>query len=309
MTIAQGYDYSSWRPSSASELDGVDFVVRYLSNDSAKNLSLAEAQELTSWGKFIVVNWESDGLGGGFAQGVADAATAKALAIAFGWPGGDRPIIFSIDENVDPTTQDDYYKGIASVLPNEQIGIYGEAAVIERWRSFGAGWGFLTESTDWEGGSDISGCQLQQTGTDPGGNYDYDIALAADYGGWQVGGKTTAVTTTTTGTTTGTTSNEDEDMSQQSINGVAILAFAANQQPLIHVIEAVWNDEHTVAADLSLVYIQGGTPGADGVQATAPTQAGYGSATWQIPAAIQGTVRGVEVTNTKTSTPFAIFAA
>lgn len=192
--MATGYDYSSWRPSSAGELSGAQFVCRYLSPSDWKNLSLSEAQTLTSWGKFIVANWESNGLGGDFAQGVADATAAVVLATAAGWPGGDRPIYFSIDENVNPADMDGYFNGIASVLPKAQIGIYGEAAIIERWRSFGAGWGWLTMSDSWEGGDNISGCQLQQTGTDPSNNYDYNISLAADYGGWQVGGNTTGST-------------------------------------------------------------------------------------------------------------------
>src|SRR5579859_1659757 len=209
--MTTGYDYSSWRPSGASELSGAQFVCRYLSNSAWKNLSLSEAQTLTSWGKYIVCNWETDGLGGDFAQGVADATAAKALAIECGWPGGNRPIFFSIDENVNPATQDAYFDGIASVLPKEQIGIYGEAAIIERWRGFGAGWGWLTESTSWQGGSNISGCQIQQTGTDPSNNYDYNIALVTDYGGWQVGGKTTGIPSVPS-----TPASEEDKMSIQA---------------------------------------------------------------------------------------------
>lgn len=256
MSGISGYDYSSWRPSSASELSGATFVCRYLSNSTWKNLTLAEAQTLTSWGKIIVLNWESDGLGGDFNQGVADATAAKAQAIACGWnPNGDRPIYFSIDENVNPATQDQYFSGIASVLPKSQIGIYGEAAIIERWRSMGAAWGWLTMSTSWQGGSNISGCQIQQTGTDPSGNYDYNIALAADYGGWQVGGTVTGTSSSST-----TISLEEDPMAIQAksdSNGLVYLQWPqGSNPPAVHVLQFYYDGAFgttpTLRVDLGL---------------------------------------------------------
>jgi hypothetical protein len=241
MSGSSGYDYSSWRPSSAKELSDVQFVCRYLSNEgNSKNLTLQEAQELTSWGKFIVCVWETSGKGGNKAQGAADAIAAVAMAVACGWPAG-RPIYFAIDEDVDPATQDDYFDGLATVLPKSVIGAYGEAALIERWRSFGAGWGFLAESTGWEGGDNISGCQIQQTGTDPSNNYDYDIALVSDYGGWQVGGKTTAPVSTPVVTTAGDSSNEDDPMAIQAKSdstGLVLLQWPQGSNPAaVHVLQ------------------------------------------------------------------------
>jgi hypothetical protein len=257
MSGAKGYDYSSWRPNSANQLSDVQFVCRYLSNEgNSKNLTLAEAKELTSWGKFIVVNWETTGKGGNHAQGVSDATAAKAMAVACGWPGGDRPIFFSIDEDVaTPADFDAYFNGIASVLPLEQIGIYGEAALVERWRSLGAHWGWLTVSTSWKGGSNISGCQLQQTGIDKSNNYDYDVALVADYGGWQVGGKTTAVPVTVT-----TVSGEDDSMSIQAKsdeNGLVYLQWPqGSNPPAVHVLQfyydAAFGTAPTLRVDLGL---------------------------------------------------------
>jgi hypothetical protein len=251
---ANGYDYSSWRPSNAGELSGVQFVCRYLSNDgNPKNLSLEEAELLTSWGKFIVVVWETTGTGGNKAQGAADAVNAVAMAKECGWFEG-RPIFFAIDEDVNPATQDDYFDGIATVLPKSDIGIYGEAAIIERWRGFGAGWGFLSESTSWEGGANISGCQIQQTGTAPSNNYDYDIALAADYGGWQVGGNTTAPTPPPT------TSEEDDMSSYQAKSdstGLVYLQWAqGSNPPAVHVLQFYYDGAFgttpTLRVDLGL---------------------------------------------------------
>lgn len=183
--MAQGIDFAWWRPANAAALDGYDFVVRYFSNDSSKNLTLAEAKLYASWGKQIIGNWESSGQGGNYAQGVSDATAALAQANACGMPA-DRPIIFSIDEDVTPSTQDGYYQGVASVLAPSRIGVYGSAAMCQHWRALGAGWAWRSMSTGWSGGSSTTGCQFVQTGGNS--NYDYDTALVADYGGWVPGG-------------------------------------------------------------------------------------------------------------------------
>jgi hypothetical protein len=194
MTI-NGYDYSFWRPSSASDLAGVQFVVRYLSPDPSKNLTLAEAQQLTSWGLLIVSNWESSGQGGSYGQGASDAQSAISQATACGMPSG-YPIYFSIDEDVDPSTQAAYFQGIASIIPVAQIGVYGSAAMVQYMVSSGlAKWGWRTMSTDWTGGSSTQDAQLVQVNFGLGGNVDTDYADASNFGGWQVGGSALGTST------------------------------------------------------------------------------------------------------------------
>lgn len=186
----QGLDYAWWRPTSQAELNGFGFVVRYLSYDSTKNLSLDEAIQLTRWGKWIVCNWESDGLGGDFNTGAQHARDAVAQAVACGKPDG-YPIYFSIDENVDPVVQDEYLRGIRSVLPVFEIGDYGEAALVQHWALVGVTHGWRTSATAWAGGPSTADCALVQTGAAFNGNADADYSLSDEptsFGGWQVGG-------------------------------------------------------------------------------------------------------------------------
>lgn len=186
----QGVDYSFWRPSSSSQLSGYSFAARYLSTDSGKNLSLDEANELASWGISVVANWESSGQGGSYAQGVSDAQQAVAQAAACGMPAG-RPIYFSIDVDVTPSSTESYREGVCSVIPAAEVGVYGSAAVCQYWRAQGCGWAWRTMSTDWSGGSSTSGCQVAQTGGN--GNFDYDTALVSDIGQWMPGHSVTPV--------------------------------------------------------------------------------------------------------------------
>lgn len=203
-------DYSEWRPSSASDLDGAAFVCRYLSNDSSKNLTRAEAETLTSWGLQIVANWESTGTGGDYNQGVADAQTARSQALAAGMPAG-RPIYFSIDEDVAVDSQLAYFQGVGSILPSSEVGVYGSAAMVQGIQAAGwAGWGWRTMSTSWSGGASTTGCQLVQTTGGAGGNFDWDEALADDYGQWNLNTSAAPTSTSTTTVPVNPTSKEDD---------------------------------------------------------------------------------------------------
>lgn len=182
--MSQGIDYAWFRPS-AAQLLGYDFVSRYLSYDPSKNLTLAEAKQLTAWGKKIICNWESDGKGGTFADGQAQARAAFTLAAQCGMPDG-HGIVFSIDEDVDPLTQAGYIQGLLSVQPGSVLGLYGSAATVQYGRAQSLAWGWRSMSTGWRGGSSTSGCQLVQTGGN--NDFDYDTALS-DLSGlaWNLG--------------------------------------------------------------------------------------------------------------------------
>lgn len=245
MTVS-GVDYAWYRPSSESDLNGYAFCVRYLSNDDSKNLTRAEAETLTSWGKLIVCNWESTGKGGDYAQGVADARTAKAQADAAGRPAG-RPIYFSIDEDVDPASTDQYRQGVESVLPKAEVGVYGSAAMCSHWVAQGVLWAWRTMSTSWSGGSSTAGDSLVQTGYALNGNADADYADVTDFGGWNL--NTVATLPSTTSTITVFTTSEEDDMSQQSQNGVALLQWAGGTR---HVLQFFYDGANGAAPELRL---------------------------------------------------------
>lgn len=262
--MTSGYDYSYWRPGSAGDLAGISFVCRYLSNTPGKNLTLAEAQQLTSWGISVVSNWESSGQGGDFNQGAQDAMNAKSQADAAGMPAG-RPIYFSVDADLNPASTDSYRQGILSVLPGSQVGIYGSAAVVQHWRANGVSWGWRTMSTDWQGGSSTSGCQIVQTGGN--NNVDFNEAIAADYGQWQVGGASTPppVIAPPTPIIITPTSKEDEmQIDSPSVHpGEYAFAFTVDPKTVVLVADgysgppaavrlAIWAGDHVAVETISL---------------------------------------------------------
>lgn len=308
MTIA-GMDYSDWRPGSVSDLDGAVFVCRYLSNDQEKNLTRAEAETLTSWGVQIVANWESTGTGGDYSQGVADAQTARSQALSAGMPAG-RPIYFSIDEDVSVASQLGYFQGVGSVLPRAEVGVYGSAQMIQGIQAAGwAEWGWLTMSKGWSGGADTSGCQLNQTQGGAGGNFDWDEALADDYGQWNLN---TAAAPATHAPTIPTakvtpTSEEDDDMSQQSDNGLALVTWATGSKHVLQFFfDGAQGNAPTLRVDLGLT--SGPLVFGEG-SATNPWLPG-GRIVYEIPAGFVPNAFGVSVKATNEgAAPFSVLAA
>jgi hypothetical protein len=171
----------------------VKFACRYLSNDSGKNLSLAEARELSAAGIWLVVVWETTAQRAlaGKSAGVSDAKAAAAQAEACGMPG-DRPIYFAVDWDASESQQaaiNAYLDGAASVLGRQRVGIYGGFWPVSR--AFDGGhvtWGWQTYA--WSGGRWDRRAQLQQYSNDHiinGVGLDYDRAVKDDYGQWRVG--------------------------------------------------------------------------------------------------------------------------
>jgi MYXO-CTERM domain-containing protein len=192
ITPTYGVDYSFARPSPASIVaGGYTFVVRYLSNESAKNLSASEAAALKAAGLDIVCNWEDSATNAlnGYNQGVTDAQTANAQASADGAPAG-RPIYFSIDfdeQSSQASAVDSYFDGVASVLGHARTGAYGGYYAIDQLFNAGKiafGW----QAYAWSNGQWDSRAQLRQiqNGID-NGQEDEDEAMAADFGQWGPG--------------------------------------------------------------------------------------------------------------------------
>lgn len=192
MTV-EGVDYSWSRPSPFGlATAGKRFACRYLSYDPSKNLTRAEQQALAAVGIAVVCNWEHTASGArGRAAGHAQATEALRLARELGMPE-DRPIYFSVDWDATPTDLGgevgDYFRGVASVIGVERVGVYGgyrtiAAAVSGRW----ARW--LWQTYAWSGGRWHPSAHVQQYHNGvlvAGGDVDLDRAMVDDYGQWGV---------------------------------------------------------------------------------------------------------------------------
>ncbi|MFB4308813.1 glycoside hydrolase domain-containing protein [Actinomadura sp. GTD37] len=190
-----GVDYAWGRPGVAAlRRAGVKFACRYLSHDTTgKNLTRAEADDLSDAGIWMVVVWESTAQRplAGRSAGVADARAAAAQARDCGMPD-DRPIYFAADWDASAAQQDEinaYLDGAASVIGRDRVGLYAGHGPTKR--AFDAGkitYGWQTYA--WSGGRWDARAQLQQYSNDHtinGVGVDYDRAVKSDYGQWRVG--------------------------------------------------------------------------------------------------------------------------
>lgn len=198
-----GLDYSGGRPSGAAVARaGYGFVVRYLPNglSGRVNLSATEANDMTANGVDVVLVWERKIIGQpdrateGHAAGVADAQAALAQAAVVGLP--DNPIYFCVDFDIpdydhaatSPRAKlgpvGDYFEGIASVLPNSRIGVYGGYWAVSRVLDAGlAAWAWQTVA--WSGGHEDPRVHLfQRVGTVTVDRVDCDVneARKDDFG-------------------------------------------------------------------------------------------------------------------------------
>ncbi|MFE9103055.1 glycoside hydrolase domain-containing protein [Actinomadura geliboluensis] len=190
-----GVDYAWGRPGTAAlKRAGAKFACRYLSHDtSGKNLTRAEADDLSGAGIWLVVVWETSAKRAldGRSAGAADAEDAAAQARACGMPDG-RPIYFAADWDASASQQDEinaYLDGAASVIGRDRVGLYAGYGPMKR--AFDAGkitYGWQTYA--WSGGRWDARAQLQQYSNDHkinGVGVDYDRAVKSDYGQWRVG--------------------------------------------------------------------------------------------------------------------------
>ena len=133
--VRQGVDYSSsgnvdWPTYfKALKADGRDFIGRYLPTGVAwRDVTPVELQAATNAGVdfFFWFETGADRALDGFDAGAADATTAVAALAALGQPT-TTPVYYTVDFNLsDGAKIDAYFRGIASVVPLSQIGIYGD---------------------------------------------------------------------------------------------------------------------------------------------------------------------------------------
>lgn len=193
MTSIPGVDYAWSHPSPASlRAAGKQFACRYLSTDTSKSLSAAEAEALAAAGIASVVVWETTAKRtlDGKTAGAADAKTAAAQAAACGMPDS-RPIYFAVDFDATAAQQtaiSAYFDGAASVLGLDRVGIYGGYYPVKRTLDAGkATWAWQTIA--WSGGKWDTRAVIRQgaQATIGGVSCDLNTALADDYGQWTPG--------------------------------------------------------------------------------------------------------------------------
>lgn len=191
-----GIDYAWGRPGvHALRKAKVNFVCRYLSHDtSGKNLTLAEAWQLSGAEILLVVVWETTAKRAldGHRAGAVDAEDALKQAAACGMPD-DRPIYFAVDFDASASQQgkiNDYLTGTASVLGLDRVGIYGGYGPVKRALDADkARFGWQTYA--WSGGKWDSRAHIQQYSNDHTINevsVDHDRAMKNDYGQWKIAG-------------------------------------------------------------------------------------------------------------------------
>lgn len=169
---------------------GATFACRYLSHDPSKNLSPAEARELSK-AVAIVVVWETtaDRAAQGEAAGREDAAAALAQAHAIGIPKG-AGIYAAVDFDAAGSQVHDYFVGWSAgiLAAGYRPGAYGGLHAIT-WlfdhKLIVLGW----QTYAWSGGHWDFRAQLQQfsNGHSVGGvDCDYDRAVSSDFGQWRL---------------------------------------------------------------------------------------------------------------------------
>lgn len=189
-----GIDYAWGRPDPESiKALGYSFVVRYLSHDSSKNLTVAERKALVAAGLNVVIVWESTAGRAlqGAAAGAADGAEARRQAALLGF-GPKTVIYWAVDRDVDARHWDAieaYGRAFGEAIrPTYTLhGLYGEydlvREMVERRKLTPYSW----QCGAWSNGRMWHGATLYQrikAVTIDGVDCDENIALQPDYGGW-----------------------------------------------------------------------------------------------------------------------------
>jgi hypothetical protein len=154
----------------------VDFVARYYSHNSAKNLSFSEARLLSGAGLKIVAVWEAQGdkaASFSHASGVDDGTSAYNMAISIGQARG-TPIYFAVDFDAPQAVVagpiHDYFQGVADGFasighndPAYTVGVYGSGLVCSRLKQLSlVTHTWLSQSMGWAGSRDFQDWNIRQ---------------------------------------------------------------------------------------------------------------------------------------------------
>lgn len=187
----KGIDYGWGRPLAKNiAAKGYQFVCRYLSANPTKNITSAEIQDFHSHNLKICLVWQTTEKRplSGFEGGKSDARRARNLASTLGFPSY-RPIYFACDYDFSPKDQpliDEYFKGIATIIPVCLIGIYGGYYVVKRVVDAKLAT-FIWQTSAWSGGKWDSRAHLRQVRYDErinGVQCDINLAMQEDFGQW-----------------------------------------------------------------------------------------------------------------------------
>ncbi len=185
-------DYAWARPNLAQlAAAGKRFAGRYVGpGSSGKLLTRSEADALAAHGIAVVSLAEGTATGAlsGHIRGREHAVAALVHADGCGMPDG-KPIYFAVDFDATPAqleTVAAYFRGVAEILPHQQIGVYGGIRTIDYLIPRGlAAWGFQTYA--WSAGRWSPHATLRQylNGvTLAGGTVDLCRTTADDIGQW-----------------------------------------------------------------------------------------------------------------------------
>ena len=202
----QAVDYS-WSHPSPTAIKAAKYVgaLRYLSYESGKNISLAEAQALHNAGLGVGLVWETTAnmMLRGAAGGADDSREANRQADALGFPA-DRPIYYAVDfqpSGAQYAALDAYM----SAVTGRTGGVYGCYDVAEHFgqRQFKYIWQCAAWSGNGSGsGGSIQGrrvskyaCLFQEVGYTLNNSSDVNDILKDDWGQWPFQGAPTPTPT------------------------------------------------------------------------------------------------------------------
>lgn len=168
---------------------GRRFACRYLSYNSAKNLTKSEADRLKAAGLDIVSNWENTAgdMLLGRAVGLQHAAEAARQHAACGGPS-TAPIFFSADRDFSSADLEKcwvYVQACIEVLGIERVGTYGGYRSVKFFADRGIKW--LWGTYAWSAGQVDSRThfyQYRNSQTLAGGAVDFNRTMKDQYGSW-----------------------------------------------------------------------------------------------------------------------------
>lgn len=162
---------------------GAKYVLRYISNDRSKDLSLSEARKLGARGIGVGVVYETTAgrALSGYNAGINDAKAALRRASELRMPG-DRPIYFAVDTDTSAGAVKAYFQGVNKVMGgNRRVGVYGGYNVVKGLHQMGlTKWQWQTSA--WSGGRWYSGNHVEQYKYRD--SHDYNRAKRSDVGTW-----------------------------------------------------------------------------------------------------------------------------
>jgi hypothetical protein len=187
MTAVKLVDAAAAIPPAAAVAEGIAGIIRYVSQEPAKNLTAAEAAGYHAAGLTVTAVYE-DGTTdyeGGTTTVEQHGAVARGLLDAIGYPT-DRGLIVAVDTDIQPA---DYAVGLAYVQTTASVagrvgGAYGPDAFVRYCMANGVRYGM--NASGWRDGvPDAAQIQQGYPSIEVGGTEcDPDVATAADYGQW-----------------------------------------------------------------------------------------------------------------------------